>query len=380
MKDELEIIQKVLESGKMNYLNGEYGKKFEQNFGYFFNSDFAVSCNSGTSALILALQALNLPKGSEVITTPMSFVSTAHAIILAGLVPRIVDIDPNFPVITSQSIATGLNANTSAILPVHIFGYPCNMGAICSLAEQHQLKVVEDCAQALGSRIDGKYCGTLGHAGAFSFCFTKTITLAGEGGMVLTVDQDVALKIASLRNVGYRHEYDQGVLKVTEKGAEIGYNMRLLEIQSALGIYKLSHLELELQMRKNAVNKITKAISEVPWLNSYGTNSNQEIVYHQMPILLEKDKTDLTPTQLISILKKNGIPADTTYSKPVNHYEFYQNYLKENQLPEKWGHEEFPNFNDQTSRLLIIKLSSKLTDSTIDKMYEVIKKIHGNSL
>jgi dTDP-4-amino-4,6-dideoxygalactose transaminase len=378
MEDELKIIQGVLESGRLNYLNGEYGKRFERDFRDYFHSEYAVSCNSGTNALILALQGLNLPSGSEVITTPMTFVSTVHAIILAGLVPRIVDIEADCPVISSQTVRLSINDNTSAILPVHIFGYPCNMGPICSLAGQYKLKVIEDCAQAIGSKVNGKYCGTFGHASAFSFCFTKIVTLAGEGGMVMTSDKETALKIAALRNVGYRHEYDQGMLKVTDKGAEVGYNMRLLEIQSALGIYKLSNLGEEFQMRKNAAVKISQVIHEIPWLTTYTEGNNREIIYNQMPLLLEKDKTDIDPSQLVGILKKNGIPVDTAYSKPVNHYEFYRNYLRTNHLPEVWGGEEFPNFNDQSSRLFIIKLSSKHSDSMFDKMYEVLRSLDGN--
>jgi perosamine synthetase len=379
MEKELEIIREVYNTGRFNYLNGKYGRRFEKCFAGFFNSEYAVSCNSGTNALILALRALDLPPGSEVITTPMTFVSTVHAIIFSGLTPHIADTGKNTPGLDSASIETCINSNTSAVLPVHIFGFPCDMTSITGLCKRHGLKIVEDCAQALGSSINGKYCGTFGDAGAFSFCFTKILTLAGEGGMVLTGDEKTALRMASMRNVGYDHEYEDQMLRVTEKGISTGYNMRMLEIQSALGIYKLGIIKDEFAKIRDAVKNIKQVIDGIHWLSCFREGTGWETVYHQFPVLIDRKKISISPQELVCMLKERGIPADTAYNRPINEYEFFRRYISARETGIKAPVADLPNFRELTSRLFVLKLSSGIDPEMAGILYEILREIEKNA-
>jgi len=368
IEKQIQIFRQVLESDRLCYLNGRYGKAFEKHFASFIGAPYAISCNSGTNAIYLALKSLNLPPGSEVITTPMTFVSTAQAIILAGLTPRFADIEPDKPLLSPTAVEAKMNHKTAAILPVHLFGLPCNMDSLTTIAQRYHLKIVEDCAQAFGSRISLQFCGTFGHAGAFSFCFAKTMTLAGEGGMVVTSDLNLAQKTASLRNVGYAHDFKENCWKPTEKGADIGFNMRLLEIQSALGITQLHQIENEFTRRRTLTNTLKKILAPIDYLTPYPHADNQDIIYYQFPILINRKKKDLPPQEIVKRLNNHKIPADTAYLTPVNHCRFYKTFIKENHMPSAWGEEIFPNYQAQSQSLFVIKLSKKLDHDILETL------------
>jgi dTDP-4-amino-4,6-dideoxygalactose transaminase len=371
--EELEVIRSVYASGRLSYLNGRYGREFELRFADRLGAPFAVSCNSGTNALVLALMSLDLAPGSEVITTPMTFVSTVHAIVLSGLVPRIADIGADEPGLTVASVAACVNERTAALLPVHVFGYPCDMPALMELAQKHDLKVVEDCAQALGSKVAGRHCGTFGDANAFSFCFTKTMTLAGEGGMVLASDPELALRCAGLRNVGYRQELTTEGWRARDKGAGIGFNMRLLEIQSALGLHELLRLDEELERRRRLARGMRRIVDETPWLTCYPEREEDDVVYHQLPVLVAEEVDHITPADVVRRLRGNDVPADMAYRKGVHQYPFFRDQAT------ALAPIAVPCFEDQTSRLFILKLSARVGPESLERMAETLREIdvHG---
>jgi dTDP-4-amino-4,6-dideoxygalactose transaminase len=187
--DEIEAAVQVLRSARVNYWTGEQGRLFEQEFADYCGAAYGIAVANGSVGLDVALHVLGIGSGDEVIVTPRSFFASAGAIALSGATPVFADVDLDSQNITLESITASLSPRTRAILCVHLNGWPCDMAAIMALAKQHGLFVIEDCAQAHGSKIDGKFAGTWGDIGVFSFCQDKIMTTAGEGGMVLTNDK-----------------------------------------------------------------------------------------------------------------------------------------------------------------------------------------------
>ena len=186
--DEIEAASAVLRSGKVNYWTGEEGRQFEVDFAKFCSTKHAVCLANGTLALELALQAMGVGGGDEVITTSRTFIASASCVVMRGARPVCVDVDRNSQNITTQTIQRAITPRTKAIIAVHLAGWPCDMDPILSLAAEHRLKVIEDCAQAQGATYKNRPVGSMGDAAAFSFCQDKIMTTAGEGGMLVTND------------------------------------------------------------------------------------------------------------------------------------------------------------------------------------------------
>lgn len=229
----------VARSGR--YVLGPQVECLEQAVADYLGVDHAIAVGSGSDALRLSLLALDIGPGDEVITTPFTFAATLAAIAHCGATPVLVDIDPDTYNLDPQAVAAAVTANTRAILPVHLFGLPADMGRICAVASRHRLAVVEDCAQALGARIAGRAVGSFGTAAAFSFYPTKILGGIGDGGLVATGDPELARRLRRLRN----HGDDGG------GGCDpAGYNSRLDEIQAAVLRLKLDHLDARLARRR----------------------------------------------------------------------------------------------------------------------------------
>ncbi|MCB1637561.1 MAG: DegT/DnrJ/EryC1/StrS family aminotransferase, partial [Thiothrix sp.] len=187
-QEEADAVSRTLLSNRVNYWTGQECREFEQEFAAWCGSRFAVALSNGTSALEVALKALGIGPGDEVVVTPRTFIASASAIVMMGAKPVFADVDPDSQNITAATIRPVLSPRTRAIICVHLAGWPCEMDAIMALAQAHDLKVVEDCAQAHGARYRGRSVGTLGHIAAWSFCQDKIMTTGGEGGMVTTDD------------------------------------------------------------------------------------------------------------------------------------------------------------------------------------------------
>jgi len=236
-----EAIHKVLDSGC--FVGGEEVDKFEKEVATYCKTKYAISLSSGTDALFLSLIAIDV-RGKEVITTPFTFVATAGAIVRAGGIPVFVDINENDFNIDTDKIEEKITQNTKAILPVHLFGKPCNMSKIMRLAKKYSIYVVEDAAQAFGSKnYDGKKIGSVGTIGAFSFYPTKNLACYGDGGMVVTNNKDLADKILLLKNHGSSP-------KSRYNSITVGTNSRLDSIQAAILRIKLKHLKKQIDRRR----------------------------------------------------------------------------------------------------------------------------------
>lgn len=243
--DEKQAVMTVLSSNKVNYWTGQQGREFEKKFASFANAEYAIAVANGSVALDLAWVALNLPKGSEVIVTSRTFLASVSSIVLAGLVPVFADVDRNSQNITVDTILPRLSEKTAAILCVHLAGWPCEMTEIMQLAKQHNLFVVEDCAQAHGTKYKGQSVGSIGDIAAWSFCQDKIMTTAGEGGMVTTNNKSFWNAMWSYKDHGkswqavYEKPHPPGFRWLHES---FGTNWRMTEIQSAVGMKQLEKM------------------------------------------------------------------------------------------------------------------------------------------
>lgn len=240
-------VDEVLRSGKVNYWTGPRGMEFEKQFAEWQGSKYAVSTSSGTAALHVALSALGIGPGDEVIVPSYTFIATSFAVVQAGAIPRFADVNIDDHCISVESAEKLITPRTKAILPVHLYGNVCDMDAIMSFAKKHGLFVIEDNAEAFGGAYKGRKTGTLGHMAACSFCQNKTFTTGGEGGMVTTDDEELAWQARSFRDHGYDVKERLNLLVLEQKlpyiHTRVGWNYRMTEMQSAIGLAELARMD-----------------------------------------------------------------------------------------------------------------------------------------
>jgi dTDP-4-amino-4,6-dideoxygalactose transaminase len=267
--DEIEAAMQVLRSGNVNYWTGQEGSLFEAEYAAFVGTKHAVALANGSVALELALRVLGVGPGDEVVTTPRTFIASASSVIAVGARPVFADVDRNSQNITAESIHDVLTPATKAIIPVHLAGWPCEMDEIMSLAREHGLKVIEDCAQAHGATYRGRQVGSIGDIGAFSFCQDKIITTAGEGGMITLSGDEAYEKAWAYKDHGksydavYRRNHSPGFRWLHES---FGTNWRLTEVQSAVGRLQLQKLHRWVETRRNYAAILSACFAEVPGL------------------------------------------------------------------------------------------------------------------
>ena len=243
--EEADAVRDVLLSNQVNYWTGTQGRAFEQEFAAWAGTKHAIALMNGTVALDVALWALGVGKGDEVIVTSRTFLASASSIVNAGAVPVFADVDADSQNITAASIQAVLTPKTRAILCVHLAGWPCDMDPIMQLAQQHDLFVIEDCAQAHGALYKGRPVGSIGHVGAWSFCQDKIMTTGGEGGMVTTNDTALWKKMWAIKDHGkswdvvYERDHAPGFRWLHES---FGTNWRMTEMQAVIGRIQLQRM------------------------------------------------------------------------------------------------------------------------------------------
>ncbi|UTZ40133.1 DegT/DnrJ/EryC1/StrS family aminotransferase [Vibrio campbellii] len=268
-QEEADAVSSTLLSNKVNYWTGDECRQFEQEFAQWIGCQHAVALANGTLALDLALKALDIGAGDEVITTPRTFLATASSIVTSGACPVFADVDLNSQAITAESIEAVLTAKTKAVIVVHLAGMPAEMDAIMALSEQYGFYVIEDCAQAHGAKYKGRSVGSIGHIGAWSFCQDKIMTTGGEGGMVTTNERALWSKMWSFKDHGksydavYHREHPAGFRWLHES---FGTNWRMTELQAVIGRIQLKKMQCWTQSRqKNAaiIDEIAKQFEVV---------------------------------------------------------------------------------------------------------------------
>ncbi|MBL4630173.1 MAG: DegT/DnrJ/EryC1/StrS aminotransferase family protein [Paraglaciecola sp.] len=291
--EEKQAVLEVLDSNQVNYWTGQKGREFEKLFAAYFETDYAVAVANGTVALDLAWKALDLPKSSEVIVTSRTFIASISSIVLAGLTPVFADIDRETQNITSETIQPLITDNTSAILCVHLAGWPCEMDDILTLAKEHNLFVVEDCAQAHGAKYKGKPVGGIGDIGTWSFCQDKIMTTAGEGGMVTTNNKKLWEKIWSFKDHGkswaaiYEKEHPPGFRWLHES---FGTNWRMLEMQAAVGIKQLKKMPAWTEVRNTYSEQIFATARGFSALRVPQVPDHIEHAFYKCYVFVEPDK------------------------------------------------------------------------------------------
>ena len=312
------------------FIGGAKVKKFEEEAAAFLGVKHAIGCASGTDALILALRACGVHPGDEVITTPFTFFATAEAIASIGAKAVFVDVLQDDYNIDPDKIEKAITDRTKAILPVHIFGAPCDMDSINAIAKKHGLKVIEDDAQAIGSKYGDQYSGTLGDVGCFSFYPTKNLGGAGDGGMVTTNDDDLAVALMALREHGAGKngakalELLEGIhveTQTSEKQSDlydpykyfnylIGYNSRLDAIQAAVLSVKLKHLDTYNAKRADVAKRYLAGLTDKLRKPVYGSDVTP--CWHQFVVRSEYKQ------ELCSYLGEHGVGSGTFYPVPLH--------------------------------------------------------------
>lgn len=265
--EEAEAVKETLLSNRVNYWTGSECKSFEQEFAEFVGTGYAIALANGTVALDLALKALNIKPGDEVVVTSRTFLASVSSIINAGAIPIFADVSLKTQNITATSIKKVLTVNTKAIICVHLAGWPCDMEPIIKLACEHNLYIIEDCAQAHGARYKGKSVGSLGNIGCWSFCQDKIMTTGGEGGMVTTNDKELWAKMWSYKDHGKNFE------KIQNKKNSVGFqwvhesfgtNWRMTEMQAVIGRIQLKRMPEWTSKRRANAQSIMDAASKLP--------------------------------------------------------------------------------------------------------------------
>jgi len=334
-----EAIARTLEG--MHLFLGENVQALEQEFASYCGSRFAVGVGSGTDALYLALRACGIGRGDEVITVSHTFIATNEAVALTGAVPIFVDIDPETYNMDPGQIEERITTKTRALLPVHLYGHPAEMGPILDIAQRHDLRVIEDACQAHGARYHGRAAGSLGDLGCFSFYFTKNLGAYGEAGMVVTDDPQLAETLRFLRNHGSRSKYEHCLL---------GVNARLDEIQAAILRVKLPHLETWNERRRELAQHYARQLP--PWMAKPKERPECRHVYHLYVIR--------TPwrDQLREWLSECGVETGIHYPIPVHLQAACETYSRSSGL--------LPATEEAVSEILSLPMYPELREEEVD--------------
>ena len=337
-------VVEVMRSG--SYILGANCKAFEAEIAEFIGAKHAIALNSGTDALHLALRALDIGKGDEVITTAFTFVATTESIEIVGATPVFVDIDPDSFNINVQKIEAAITPKTKAIMPVHLYGQPCDMDAIMDVAHRHNLVVIEDCCQAIGAKYKGQSVGTFGEISAFSFYPTKNLGCMGDGGLATTNSDFLKDRLVALRNHGgaIRYHHD-----------EVGINSRLDEIQAAILDVKLPYLDSD-NARRREIAKYYRENIKNQKIVLPQTYDEKAHVWHVF--VVRTGNRDV----LQKHLEDNGIQTNIHYPTAPHKQECYSEYCSLN----------LPVTEKIHGEVISLPISPVMTDEEIRKVVEVV--------
>lgn len=365
-------IREVLDSMRSGWLGtGPKVERFEEAFKTYKHARNAVAVSSGTAALHLSLLASGIKPGDEVITTALTFCATVNAIIHSGATPVLVDVDPLTMNMDPQQAEAKIGPKTRAILPVHFAGRPCDMDALCDLADRHGLKMIEDGAHAIETEYKGRPVGTFGDFGCFSFYATKNIT-TGEGGMVLTRQEEDANRIKILAFHGmtqnaWKRFKDDGHKHYHVVEAGFKYNMT--DMQAAIGIHQLKRIEAYWRYRQATWNRYRSAFAELPIGLPTAPQPETRHSYHLYTILIDEAKTRISRDAFLETMTANNIGVGVHYLSIPEH-PYYQ---------ETFGFkpEDYPNAMRLGRQTVSLPLSPKLKDEDVNDVIRSVQKVLG---
>ena len=307
-------VGKVLSSGKINYTNGEYGKKFEEEFSKFVNNKYSIAICNGTAALEVAIKSLELPKNSEIIVPARSFFSSASCIFNTGYKPVFTDVDLNTQNISIDDVKKKITQNTKAIVCVHLAGLPCDMHGIKKLANKYKLKIIEDCSQAHGASINNQPVGSFSDVSTWSFCTDKIISTLGEGGMISTNKKKIYEFCKRYINHGTNYQNKKNSDKFIYNKDYFGTNLRITEIQSLAGLEQLKNLKQVQKKREKMSKDYYDLISKYhKFFYSYYPSKQIKSAWYRFYFFLKKDIKNYKNIRfkIVKNLKQNNIKCFT---------------------------------------------------------------------
>lgn len=346
--EEIEAVADVLKSGML--AQGSKVDQFQKEFAEYTESKYGIATSSGTTALHTALVAAGIKKGDEIITTPFTFAATSNSILYSDATPVYSDINPKTFNLDPEKIEEKITEKTKAILPVHLYGQPADMDPILEIAEKHDLKVIEDAAQAHGSTYKNKKIGSIGDLGCFSFYPTKNMT-TGEGGMVTTNNEELAEKSSMVRAHGESKRYEQSLL---------GYNYRMTDIAASIGLVQLKHIDKFNEIRNKNASYLNEGLKEVEGITTPYTDENVYHVFHQYTIRVSKDRDKFK-----QFLTDNEIGTGIHYPIVLYKQPYYQNLGLTGDCPEA---------ELAASQVISLPVHPSLTTDELDTIIETIKK------
>jgi dTDP-4-amino-4,6-dideoxygalactose transaminase len=313
IKDEVNAaIQEVIDT--TSFVRGPAVKRFEEELGEYLDGVHALGVASGTDALQIAMMALDIGRGDQVITTPFTFIATAEAAALLGAEPVFVDIDPETYNIDVDRVEEAITGDTKAIVPVHLFGQPCDMQPLLDLSEKHDLPIIEDCAQSINARYQNRQTGAMGTIGCLSFFPSKNLGAFGDGGAVLTRNESIYRKMKSIANHGAEKKYHH---------QRVGINSRLDAIQAAVLRIKLHHLDKYTDARRRAAGRYDALLADLDTVITPNRADDRRHVFHQYTIKV-KGPDDKTRNELSDHLGAHDIPHAVYYPKPLHHLPVFE--------------------------------------------------------
>jgi dTDP-4-amino-4,6-dideoxygalactose transaminase len=372
-QEEAAAVSRVILSNKVNYWTGTEGREFEKEFAAFADSNYAIALGNGTLALDLALKALEIGAGDEVITTSRTFLASASSIVTSGASPVFADVDLNSQNITAESIGAVLTPKTKAVIVVHLAGMPAEMDAIMALAAKHDFYVIEDCAQAHGAKYRGKSVGSIGHIGAWSFCQDKIMSTGGEGGMVTTNDKALWSSMWSYKDHGksyeaiYERDHAPGFRWLHES---FGTNWRMTEMQAAIGRIQLTRMTdwtAKRQANGNTIDKVVNGLDIVRTVDvpEYSEHAEYKHYFFVRP---ENLADGWTRDRIVETIVANGVPAFQGSCSEV--------YLEKAFDNTPWRPEKrLPNAVELGDTSLMFLVHPTLTLTEIEKSCQVIRNV-----
>ncbi len=353
-EEEIDAVNQVLRSGIL--AQGSKVAQLEADFADYCGTKYAAAVSSGTAALHAALYAVGVKTGDEVVTTPFSFIATINPILFQGAKPVLVDIDPKTYNIDVKKLEKAITSKTKAIMPVHLYGQPCDYAALSEIAKQHDLSVIEDACQAVGASHDTRKTGSLGDLGCFSLYATKNI-MCGEGGVVTSDNEAYIMAIKRFRQHGMAGPYEY---------ADIGYNYRLTDLQAAIAVEQLKKVDEFTAKRQRNAKLLNEGLHDIPNIVLPVTWPGRTHVYHQYTIRLTEGFS-LTREQFVEQLKERGIGSGIYYPKPLHLYPHIA----------KFGYRpgDFPEAEQAGRQVLSLPVHPKVTESDIQKIVSTIREL-----
>lgn len=363
-------IREVVACLKAGWLGtGPRVAQFEEDFRCYKRADYAVAVNSCTAALHLSLLAAGVGPGDEVITTALTFCATVNAIIHTGATPIVVDVDPATMNLDPERLAAAITPRTKAIVPVHFAGRPCDMTALCQIARQHDLKLIEDCAHAIETEYHGQPTGLFGDFGCFSFYVTKNI-VTGEGGMILARTEADAARIRTLAlhgmtkdawkrfsAAGYHHY----------QVVEAGFKYNMMDIQAALGLHQLRRIERYWTRRTAIWERYNRAFADLPVTLPAPAEPDTRHAYHLYTLLIEEAQTGLSRDHFLTAMTCHNIGVGVHYQSLPEH-PYYQDTFG-------WRPEDTPNATAIGRQTVSLPLSARLTDDDVEDVIRAVRRI-----